>query len=270
MQQGAQRAYFGPYKLLRPLPDGRFGKRWLAVHARQHSSHVVTTLRCTSDRAARRRLALALQRAQAVTNPHILAIEHASFDASGDAWMVSPYLGNQDQLVDIHALLDMRGGRLSIPEVEHAAEHLLSAIREVHEADLAIGALTPDQILVDRHGCIAIEHPGLAWLLKARDPQRIATDDEKRDDLRAAAEIIYLLLTGLRPDQPIIPATRVVRRLSRQWDTWFHDTIEREATYPDAGAMLAALREVEPARKPPSGVRVVLSRLRGAPEISES
>src|SRR5690606_25611627 len=152
-------------------------------------------------RSERRRAVLALQRTTAVAHLHILPIqsytlvEHAG---EGEIWIVTPYTGSQSGLLTLEHLPSPTGGRLSPPATVRGIRHLLEACAAAHAAGVVHGPMSPDEVLVDRHGSLLIEFYGLRRAMQARsaapDPELI------RDEVRSVAAMAYRLLTGMPAD----------------------------------------------------------------------
>jgi len=265
MTQPEMPAYFGPYRLVRALVPGTLGDRWLALHARQKTSHVVHRFPACEDRAERRRYLTAFEKLSSIRHPHILPIEQMSFGHRARAWAVTPYTGNADGLVTLDRLRELKGGRMGVFETERAIAQLLEASSAAHEQGLIHGPLREDRILVDRHGSLAIEHYGLD---RTVHPRGDADGDATGDEIRSIAEIGYQCLTGLEPGEPAIRASRIDRRLDRRWDEWFERGLDPSAGFACALEALevlpSRLRQSIP-REPSQGpVRVVLRRFRTA------
>lgn len=67
--------YFGPYRLVRRLADSTMAERWLALHERALSSHVVHRFQPCPDKASQRRVMGAIEQGLALSGPHLLPIE---------------------------------------------------------------------------------------------------------------------------------------------------------------------------------------------------
>jgi len=264
-------AYFGPYRLVRGLEPSSFARRWLALHVRQQSSHVVHRFAPCSDRAERRRYLAAFEALSRIEHPHILPVEQMSFGYEARAWVVTPYTGNADGLVPLDRLLELKGGRMGPFETERAIAQLLDASRTAHEAGVIHGRLRDAEVLVDRHGSLAIEHYAVARSVLGSN---VADPDAIADEVRSIAELGYECLTGIAFDEPVIPPTRVDRRLDRGWDQWFETALEASGGFATADEAIDALpssrRESSAPASNPGRVRVVLRRFRTASPRSAS
>ncbi|MCB9846631.1 MAG: protein kinase family protein [Phycisphaeraceae bacterium] len=267
MTHAGSREFFGPYQLVRPLEPSSVAERWLALHVRWQSSHVVHRLDACRDRGERRRMVSAFETVAALNHPHILRVEQFSFGARGCGWLVTPYTGSPAGLLTLAGLVELKGGRLGEFESQRMLEQLLDASACAHEAGHANGRLDPGGVLVDRSGSVLIEHYGLAPLL-LRDPPRF--DDLAGDELRSIASIGYRALTGLTASEPLIRPSRVLKRLERGWDEWFETALDSSGGFGSIRDAIEALptnpRGQLRARAAERGsVRVVLRRLRRAP-----
>ncbi len=256
--------YFGPYRLTRPLAAHDLGERWLALHVRQQSSHVVYRFAPFADRAESRRFLQAFERLSEVKSPHLLPVEQVSFDTATRGWLVTPYVGNQDGLMTLSRLLDLKGGQFGAFEAERAMSQVLEAVGAAHEHGLYHGAVRADETLVDRHGSLHIELYGVRRAMRGANE----SPDVVRDEVRGVAALGYTLLTGLEPGAALIAPTRVVKKLDKAWDEWFDEALDPSGGFASTAAALDALpsrrrengRSAAPAANPV--VRVVLGRFR--------
>lgn len=259
MVDATQRPKLGPYILIRPLAEMAHAVRWLAYHEVNQSSHVVYRFPVCHDNSERRRFLSAVQAAGRVSHPHILRIEQFAFDASGAAWVVTPYLGDVEGIISLQRLLRAKGGSMVPSEAGRAVEQLLGACHAAHGAKLYHGPIRMDDVLVDRNGSLAIELYGMSRLLRGL----VGGNEELvRDEVRSVVEIAYQLVTALSAEEPLIPAGRLVKRLDPRWDRWFEiglDPTDGFATTEDALKHLPS-RPLEPVVNGP-GVRSVLEKL---------
>lgn len=244
-----------PYRLITPLGSSRLGQRWLALDPRDGSTHIVHSCR-VQDPSRFLDAAAALR---GLTQAHILPVEGFGIDAAGLPWIATPYTGSQDGLLTLEGLRLAKGGRLLPGEVEQVVVQVIGAVRAAHEHGLIHGSMAADELLVDRRGSIHIELYSLA-LATSAPPSPLPPADLIRDELRSIVALSYQLLTGIEPDEPRIPASRLVRRLDASWDGWFEVGLDPALGFRDAAeAMLPAIAPSEP-----SPVRVVLGRVRAA------
>lgn len=263
---------FGPYSFVRALEPGRLGERWLALHDRDLSSHIVHRIVLRHDNHSRRKFLLGVQPLAELSHPHLLSVEQYSMDVSGRGCIVTPYTGSSDGLLTLAGLLQLKGGRLSASEARRATAHLLEAAAHAHERGQAHGHLTMDQILVDRHGRIQIELYGMERALGARIT---STDDLIRGEVWSIIAIAYRMVTGQRADQPGTPMAlgagmpkvtdgTAKCKLDLAWESFFTkglDEIEGYSTAADALAALPSDHGAEPAEPNLPPLRSLLSRL---------
>lgn len=269
MHKHAQAAFFGPYRLIRPLAPSRLGERHLALHVRRQTSHVVHRFRVCRDRVERRRFTAALEALTRLAHPHLLRVEQFSFGAAGRPHAVTPYTGSHDGLLTLRMLLDQKGGRLSEFEALRLLEHLLDASAHAHEHGLCHGGVDPEEVLIDRSGCVLIEHYGLARAIHADSDDAGARNDEVLSILRLG----YEALTGVVPQSPMVRPTRLIRLADREWDAFFEACLDGAEPL-DPVRVLARLpgrqrrSDTDADRLGP--VRVALRRLaRAAPAMNE-
>jgi len=252
---------FGPFELIRPLEPGPLSERWLARHEFDHTSHVVHYFAERHNRSCQRRFLEAIEAVAVAKSAHLLAIERFGVCPGGRGAAVTPFTGNHQGLVTLAALLELKGGRMSPTEAERAITHILEGV----EAGAPIGGngpVTLDQVLVDRHGRAAIEFYGLGPRLKGAartGPESV------RDEIRSVVEIGYRVLTGLEPEEPRVPVSRLERRLPRAWEAWLErglDPVSGFATVEEALLGLPSRENELESAGSPGPVRVLLSRLR--------
>lgn len=270
MSMSKDPAFFGPYRLVRRLGSAGTVERFGAVHVRRQTSHLIYRFGAMEDRLERRRLNQAFELLAGFRHPHALPIEHFAFGAQGRGWLVTAYPGNQNGLVTLRDLIDLKGGRLGAFEAERAIGQVLSLLEAAHGRRLHHEPLTIDEILVDRSGSLLVELFGLRHAVATRAKAHDAVDPMLvREEVRSVAELGYLLLTGLEMTDSALPPSRVLRKVDRAWDPWFEMAMDPGAGFASAAEAMAALpgikraEQAEPAASPvASKVRVVLDRLR--------
>jgi len=236
-----------------PQPD-----RFLALHENHQTSHVAYRFQPAKTKAQEAAFVAAVEAASLLDHPHALKIQQFTFDITGQAWIITPFAGDVDGLRTLTRLLREKGGQMVPLEAERAVHQLLTLIAAAHTgepielapgaddkpAPRAVpchGALSMDEILVDRHGCLLVELYGLA---RAMAPTMRAGDpslESLRDEIRSVVEIGYQLITGLRAEEPLIPAGRLVKRLDPRWDAWLSRGLDPSGGFDTADAALAAL-----------------------------
>ncbi|MCC6661093.1 MAG: hypothetical protein IT437_09435 [Phycisphaerales bacterium] len=253
MNDRVARLRIGPYLFLRQMQGGRVADRWLAVHEGDDTSHVVHRIPVRSDDQAR--VLEAIRPLSHLDHPHILPIEQVSVGSvgGGNAWIVAPFTGTHEGLLNLADLLAAKGGRMPLPEAERALVQLLGASRYAHVLGCRHGAIAMNEVLVDRGGSLAVELYGVWHALRARQG---AAAEVVRDEVRSIVEIGYQMLTGLTADEPRIPATRLVRRLDRRWEDWCRAGLDAAGGFPSVDAALACL---------PASVSDVVAEVKSTP-----
>jgi hypothetical protein len=267
-------------------------ERYLALHSSNHTSHVAyrfpaVPVSGTHAWTEQRRFQAAAEHAAGLAHPHILTIQQVGVDTLGHPWLITPFTGDVDGLRTLAKLQKEKGGQLAPMEVERAAEQLLSAAAAAHGQHVtAHGPIHIEEILVDRHGAIVVELYALArsLLLPPPPPPQPSSPSSTsppssaastwtrpgseliRDEVRSIVEIAYQLITGLRAEEPVIPAHRVVPHLPRDWTAWLEQGLNPTRGFDSAAQALAALpgRATAPGRpaRPLTRVRQAFARLR--------
>lgn len=260
MGQPSESLYFGPYRLVRPLAPSALAERWLALHEKKQSSHVVHRFPVCRAKPEQRRVLAALEQGQTLHAPHVLPIELFSLSITQQPCAVTPYTGNHEGILTLSNLLEAKGGRMAGPEAERAMCHLLEASSAAHRAGQLHGDLAWEEVLVDRHGSCSVEFYGLRRRLGlVAGP----VSELRRDEVRSIIEMGYRLITGLSPDEPRISPTRLSKRLDSAWDAFFDMGLNAAGGFDTAQDAISALPSSSRDRvrqQQPSTVRVVLSR----------
>ncbi len=251
---------FGPYRLIRPagttlLGFGRAARRFIAIHERRSTSHVLYVLADADDRLTRKRFFAAVERIAPIRDAHLLKVDAFSLCPLRGCCLVSAYPGGQGGLITLGDLAEQKGGMMNPLEAHRVAAHMLGGLITLHAAGLADGAFAAPRTMVDPHGRIVLELPGLAWLLSGTPGER---DELVRQDVRAAAAVIWRVLTGQIYD----PAAMITAPTG--WRRWFALAMDPLGGFPSAAAALAALptrEELDPDRD--SGGRMILRRMLG-------
>lgn len=234
-----ERARFGPYRLLRTLDACPGADRLLALHEKRQTSHVVYRFGVFHDAAERRRFMAAVEPLARLEHAHLLPVEEYSFAADGRGWVVTPYTGSQIGLMTLSRLLADKGGRMAPSEVERAMTHTLEASAAAHAVGLVHGAISPDEVLIDRRGSASVELYGLSRRMQP-EKGREGVDQARAGEARSVVELGYRLLTGMPAAAPHIAPSRLVKRLDRRWDSFFAAGLNGAFVTPDAA--LSAMR----------------------------
>ncbi|KAA0214295.1 MAG: hypothetical protein DYG94_07745 [Leptolyngbya sp. PLA3] len=254
----------GPFVLARPLEPSPFGERWLARHGESHSDWTLHAFGPLMDKRERVMVLSWLETMESVRHAHLPQIRRETEPGSGRVWAAEPFLGNEDGLLSLARLVELKGGRMPPHEVGRAMTHVLDGCRFAHDHGFCHGVIGWNELLVDRHGSITIDLYGLRRRLDG-----LLTSDREvvRDEVRSVAMIGYRALTGLEAEEPRIRAARLVRRLDRAWDEWFEAALDPAGGFESASAAIEALptamREAETESRP-SAALAVLNRLRTA------
>lgn len=226
------RPRIGGYVLTKELAPGVLGDCWLALSEADHSSHVVTRLRTLGASEAslqhwQARFLDQMERTASLSHPHLLRVESFGLDGEGRPFVISPFTGDTQGVVTLDHLLRLQGGYLTVPEAKRAVEQMLSAIVYAHERRHAHGELTMREVQVDPRGRVAIDLYGVARHLAGRpapanaEAAAASLRDDQSAEVRSVCRIAYQLLTGLRPEEPVIPPDRVVLGLHHSWMDFF-------------------------------------------------
>lgn len=265
MDDRVARLRIGPYLFVREIEPGRLADRWLAVHERDDTTFVVHRFRVSRDRLEQRRFVTAVESLADLDHPHLLPIVEYSLGSAvaGNAWIVTPFTGNQDGLITLDRLVREKGGRMAPIEVERSMIQLLDAVESAHAGKRRHGPIAIDEILVDRRGSLQVELYGLSRMLGRAESNGSAAE-AARDEVRSVVELGYQLLTGLPADEPRIVADRLVPRLPRHVVEWLEAGLDPVSGFSSATEALEALRQAdeEVFGLRPSPVRVVLGRVR--------
>ncbi len=252
----------GPYALTRALDPCAIAQRWLALHDSDNSSHVAYRFSALRGRYDQRRFLAAVEQLSTLEEAHLLKIEQVALDQSDTPWVICPFTGDADGVRTLGRLLREKGGQLSPFEIEPALTQIFQGVGFAHSRRQCHGAIDLGEVLVDRHGRLIIELYGLGRALSGDS----GFDAEvARDEVRSVAEIGYQLLTGLRCEEPLIPAGRLIKRLDRKWDAWFDRALDPSDGFDTADEALSTLPSVaavDTQRRAPLAVRGMLELIR--------
>lgn len=227
---------FGPFRLIHPLAPVMGWERFIALHERADTDHLVYRHAAVHDASERRRLLASIEPVAGVRHPHLLEISAYSFDEQDRLCLVTPYTGNQEGLVTLADLVERRNGRLESTEVARCVEHLLEAVAAARVAGLSGGPVEPERVQVDRRGSVRIELYGLPGA--DRINRGVCTG---ADEVRAIAAMAAWLLTGLRQDVAPSHIARIAGRGARAWEPWLEAALDPLEGFESPAEALAAL-----------------------------
>lgn len=253
----SDRPSLGPYVLTRELPPRRDCERWLALHEVDQTSHLLYRFPVRREKHERRRFLEAVLACQRATHAHAMRIDQFSFATDGRPWIVSTYPGDGGGIVNLAQLIRIKGGQLDPGEARRAVLQLLDASAALGAEGQVHGPIDAEHVLVDRHGSLLIELFGLA---RATLGDGDATHHDLADQVRSIVAIAYLLVTGLRAEEPMIPPSRLVKGLSPVMDRWLLDGLDPARGYDTPAQAIAALNSTAA----PEPAPVVVTRGWGA------
>jgi hypothetical protein len=212
---------FGPYRLIRPLEPVAGWERFIALHERDDTDHLIYRHPALHEAADRRRLMGVIAPMAALRHPHLTELSAYSFDEQDRLCLVTAYTGNQEGLVTLADLVERKNGRMDVAEVALCVEHLLDAVAAARRAGLNDGPVEPERIQIDRRGSVRIELYGLP-----RADRMAAGVCTGSDEVRAIAEMAVWLLTGVRQDLEPAGISRFVGRAARAWEPWLEAALD--------------------------------------------
>lgn len=227
---------FGPFRLIHPLGALMGWERFIALHERADTDHLVYRHPAVHDASERRRLLASIEPMAGITHPHLLEVSAYSFDEQDRLCLVTPYTGNQEGLVTLSDLVERRSGRLEAPEVARCVEHLLEAVSAARGAGLTGGPIEPERVQVDRRGSVRIELYGLPGADRINRGFCTAADE-----VRAIAAMAAWLLTGLRQDVAPSGIARIAGRGAKAWEPWLEAALDPMEGFESPEEALAAL-----------------------------
>jgi len=220
MSKPLRNEYFGPYKIIRSLGSAHGASRFVVLCNRTDTNYLLYRFEKNTNIKTKRTLFNALVKMSTLDHPHLLQIHSVSYDDHGNLCVITPYTGNHEGLVTIDDLLDIRDGKISVPEAVRAIQYLLDAIASAHQTKIFNGSINPQDILVNRHGSLQIQFYGFNTLTRPA-PNPIAQSILIADEIRSIAELGYTMMTGLSTRGDRIAPSRVIKKMDKNWDTWF-------------------------------------------------
>ncbi len=221
MSQPLRNEYFGPYKLIRSMGSAHGASRFVVLCNRTDTNYTLYRFEHISNAKQRRTLFDTLLKMSVLNHSHLLKIQSVTYDDSGRLCVVTPYTGNHDGLVTLDDLLLVRDGKLGMIEAARALEHLLDAIRYAHLQQVVNGSIHQSNILVDRYGCLQVQFYGFDSLMESSEETAHKRMIQVADEIRSIVELGYTMMTGLTSRNDRIAPSRVIKKLDRNWDTWF-------------------------------------------------
>tara|TARA_R110002072_G_scaffold42064_21_gene118829 strand:- start:86710 stop:87564 length:855 start_codon:yes stop_codon:yes gene_type:complete len=280
MSTPLRQEHFGPYKLVRTLGNAHGATRYAVLCSRTDTNYMLYRFEHITNVKERRALFNALLKMSTLKHAHLLNIESVSYDDNGRLCVVTPYTGNHDGLVTLDQLLNIRDGKLGEVESTRALGHLLDAIRLAHKHEIYNGQINPDDILVDRYGCLQIQLYGFETIAH-RSINQAPTQSERAmlitDEIRSVVDLAYTMMTGLKATDDRIAPSRVIKKLDKNWDTWFDigldpidgfDNIEHAINALPTNPNCAQWLTTKSPRMPQVHIGSMLRRFRTSPSTS--
>jgi len=148
---------------------------------------------------------------------HALPIIDILTNLAGANWVVTPFVGSSAGITSLSNVLAMRDeGRLEPNECLLAAEQLLNALKVARAAGVPHGALTMDDVIVDRHGSLLIELFGVRRALNGAASNDEAAGSEIWGEVRSVARLVYRLFTGVEVPRAWIDPARFAKRAEKK------------------------------------------------------
>ncbi len=194
----------------------------IMLHARERTNHLLYRYEHITDTVARRRVFDRIMKTARLDHAHILKIERVGYDDTGRLCAITEYPGNQEGLVSLRDLLEVRGGRLEFSEAIRLMGQLLEACMHAAKLDIVHGAISMDELLVDRHGCTLIELFGLQQALH----NTYSIQDARAEQTRTVIGIGYQLATGMGYGEHASnneggKPSKFTKKNEKHWDQWF-------------------------------------------------
>lgn len=155
----------GQYTITRFINSGGFGITYLAKDSLDRN---VVIKECFPSSFCRRSKALVAARSRAhtaelrsvvqlfvrearnlskIVHPNIVAV-HQVFEDNGTAYMAIDFIDG----LDLQQIIDGQGRHPSPPEIVSLTEKLLHAVGFIHDNDMLHRDISPDNVLIDKHG----------------------------------------------------------------------------------------------------------------------
>jgi len=179
----------------------------------------------------------------------------------GRPYYVMDYYGNNlGAVIGETYITDAPSRVLRIEKVVHYARQMLDGLHRLHAAGIVHRDMKPFNILLTEDDTVKICDFGLSKLrnekiqvppsLKVGSPFYAAPEQEDDPDhvdgtadLYSVGVMIYRMLTGKLPQNPVQPASRLNARLDPTWDAFLTRAlaVDRNSRYPNAASMSADL-----------------------------
>lgn len=221
MSKPLRNEYFGPFKLIREIGSAHGASRFVVLCSRTDTNYMLYRFEHINNHKHRRSLFDAMLKMSSLDHPHLLKVQSVSYDDHGRLCVITPYTGNHEGLVSLGDLLNARDGKLGMVEAARALEHLLDAIGYAHTQDVINGTINPEDILVDRYGCLQIQFYGFGSLMNRSQIEADNHSAQIADEIRSVVELGYTTMTGLSSRSDRIAPSRVMKKIDRNWDLWF-------------------------------------------------
>lgn len=192
------------------------------LHERERTNHLLYRFDHMTDPVARRRVFDRVLKTAHLDHAHILKIENVGYDNTGRLCVITDYPGNQEGLVTLGDLLEIRGGQLEFAEAIRLMGQLLESCVHAAEQGVYHGPFSMTELLVDRHGCTLVELFGLDLAMN----NGYSTEDARAEQTRSIIEIGYLLATGMQHSDIVSSSdaskpSKFAKRNGKHWDAWF-------------------------------------------------
>ncbi len=226
----------GPFRLLRRIA-GADGGAWFEAEDPELGHRLAVRVFENAGVRPDRRWHDGVEAASALQHPNLVAVHDGGWQ-DGMAY-VALALVDGEPLADVLA----RVGRLPVLQGLALAMQLLSAVEHAHARGVVHGALSGRHLLVARNGRLKVT--GFGWA-SAAPGAPAATVHGTTADLRAAAALAHLLLTGAAPGGEGLRPVRTLRpELPPELDAVFARALDaaHPCSYASAGLLASALRD---------------------------
>lgn len=229
----------GSFLAVRRLGAHRLATRWLGLSKLDAAPRMAYFIEERSCRFGRAEVLHQLLKLSRLNHRHVLSPQNVESADDGGVWVFTAHVGSYDGPVTLAKLGADRGPIDVEPaELRTAAEQLLDALGFMHGAGVSCSEVRMDEVLVDRHGAILLELPGLESALRAGE---VLDAEAVRRQTRDVIAVLYEFATGVSGHEPLVPASTLGGRRLRRWDAWFEAGLAVEPAFASSKAALAAL-----------------------------